>query len=235
MRQRGVGQPLEELRLLADPPVERVRVPLGDLRQRRVAQEEVQRVELLPHLAGDRSRTCRAAVRARSMHATSDLGFSRSNASHWRTSAPPRARPRPRRAATAAGRRSVAAQQRRPARRALRRSSARPARGASSRRSAGPRRSPARRSGSSRTCPRRPGRASCLRPRASTQVSLPPPPCDEFTTSEPRRSATRVSPPGVTVTSRPNSTNGRRSTCRPSKWSSTQHGCRDSASVGCAM
>ena len=69
----------------------------------------------------------------------------------------------------------------------------------------------------------------------STQVSLPPPPCDEFTTSEPRRSATRVSPPGVTFTSRPNRTNGRRSTCRPSKWSSTQHGWRDSASVGWAM
>ena len=30
----------------------------------------------------------------------------------------------------------------------------------------------------------------------STQVSLLPPPCDEFTTSEPLRSATRVSPPG---------------------------------------
>ena len=33
---------------------------------------------------------------------------------------------------------------------------------------------------------------------ATIQVSLLPPPCDEFTTSEPRRSATRVSPPGVT-------------------------------------
>ena len=30
----------------------------------------------------------------------------------------------------------------------------------------------------------------------STQVSLLPPPCDEFTTSEPLTSATRVSPPG---------------------------------------
>jgi hypothetical protein len=37
----------------------------------------------------------------------------------------------------------------------------------------------------------------------STQVSLLPPPCDEFTTSEPRRSATRVSPPGTRVTRSP--------------------------------
>ena len=33
---------------------------------------------------------------------------------------------------------------------------------------------------------------------ASTHVSLLPPPCDEFTTSEPFLSATRVSPPGST-------------------------------------
>ena len=33
--------------------------------------------------------------------------------------------------------------------------------------------------------------------RTSTQVSLLPPPCDEFTTSEPLRRATRVSPPGT--------------------------------------
>ena len=33
---------------------------------------------------------------------------------------------------------------------------------------------------------------------ARTQVSLLPPPCDELTTSEPLRSATRVSPPGST-------------------------------------
>ena len=33
---------------------------------------------------------------------------------------------------------------------------------------------------------------------SSTQVSLVPPPCEEFTTSEPSRSATRVSPPGTT-------------------------------------
>ena len=41
-----------------------------------------------------------------------------------------------------------------------------------------------------------------LSPR-STQVSLLPPPCDELTTSEPLRSATRVSPPGTMVTSSP--------------------------------
>ena len=46
------------------------------------------------------------------------------------------------------------------------------------------------------------------KPSASTHVSLPPPPCDELTTSEPRRMATRVSPPGLTLTSRPNSRNG---------------------------
>ena len=34
-------------------------------------------------------------------------------------------------------------------------------------------------------------------------VSLLPPPCDEFTTSEPRCSATRVRPPGTTVTRSP--------------------------------
>ena len=31
-------------------------------------------------------------------------------------------------------------------------------------------------------------------------MSLLPPPCEEFTTSEPRRSATRVRPPGTIVT-----------------------------------
>src|SRR5688500_19202624 len=33
----------------------------------------------------------------------------------------------------------------------------------------------------------------------STHVSLLPPPCEEFTTSEPRFSATRVNPPGRTL------------------------------------
>ena len=47
----------------------------------------------------------------------------------------------------------------------------------------------------------------------STQVSLLPPPCDEFTTSDPSRSAVRVSPPGTIRTrSAPLRTNGRRST-----------------------
>lgn len=32
----------------------------------------------------------------------------------------------------------------------------------------------------------------------STQVSLDPPPCEEFTTSDPLRNATRVNPPGFT-------------------------------------
>jgi hypothetical protein len=47
---------------------------------------------------------------------------------------------------------------------------------------------------------------------SSTQVSFAPPPCELFTTSDPLRSATRVNPPGVTFTSRPNRMNGRRST-----------------------
>ena len=37
----------------------------------------------------------------------------------------------------------------------------------------------------------------------STQVSLLPPPCDELTTSDPLRRATRVSPPGTMVTRSP--------------------------------
>ena len=183
-----------------------------------------------------RSRTWRAALRARSMHATIERGLSRLNASQCRT-----VRAASRSTATIAscagsGPSFGAARAAAPSGpRASRGRRARRARGAGSRRSAGPRRARARRSGSSRTRPRRRGRASCVAPRASTQVSLPPPPCDEFTTSEPERSATRVSPPGVMRTSRPNSTNGRRSTCRPSRWSSTQQGCRDSASVGWAM
>ena len=46
---------------------------------------------------------------------------------------------------------------------------------------------------------------------ASTHVSLDPPPWEEFTTSEPARSATRVSPPGSTQVSRPVTANGRKS------------------------
>src|SRR5262249_11963871 len=49
---------------------------------------------------------------------------------------------------------------------------------------------------------------------ASTQVSFDPPPWDEFTTSDPGRSATRVRPPGRTQVSRPVTANGRRSTWR---------------------
>src|SRR5262249_305974 len=49
---------------------------------------------------------------------------------------------------------------------------------------------------------------------ASTQVSFVPPPCDEFTTSDPSRNATRVSPPGTISTSLPDSTYGRKSMCR---------------------
>src|SRR5690606_31205416 len=49
---------------------------------------------------------------------------------------------------------------------------------------------------------------------SSTQVSLVPPPCEEFTTSEPSRSATRVSPPGTIWTPLPDSTKGRRSMWR---------------------
>ena len=36
-----------------------------------------------------------------------------------------------------------------------------------------------------------------------TQVSFEPPPCEELTTSEPRRIAARVSPPGTIETSSP--------------------------------
>ena len=49
---------------------------------------------------------------------------------------------------------------------------------------------------------------------SNTQVSLLPPPCDEFTTSDPLRSATRVRPPGTIVTRSPHRMYGRRSTWR---------------------
>src|SRR5262245_61098663 len=53
------------------------------------------------------------------------------------------------------------------------------------------------------------GRAVFAEPfhRSSTQVSLVPPPCDELTTSDPSRRATRVRPPGTIVTSLPDNTN----------------------------
>lgn len=43
-------------------------------------------------------------------------------------------------------------------------------------------------------------------PQYSTQVSFPPPPCEELTTSDPFLSATLVSPPGMTCISFPYST-----------------------------
>ena len=49
--------------------------------------------------------------------------------------------------------------------------------------------------------------------RSTTQVSLLPPPCDEFTTSDPSRSATLVNPPGtISIPDGPQSAYGRRST-----------------------
>src|SRR3546814_6389906 len=50
---------------------------------------------------------------------------------------------------------------------------------------------------------------------SNTQVSFVPPPWLEFTTSDPLRIATRVSPPGVILIPCGDiSTKGRRSTCR---------------------
>src|SRR5262249_22534892 len=68
----------------------------------------------------------------------------------------------------------------------------------------------------------------------STQVSLLPPPCEEFTTSDPGRSATRVRPPGTIVTFSPHRMYGRRSTWQPRSSPSTQVGWRLRASVGWA-
>src|SRR5471032_2698712 len=71
---------------------------------------------------------------------------------------------------------------------------------------------------------------------SNTHVSLVPPPWLELTTSEPALSATRVSPPGTMRTlSRPESTNGRKSTWRGATPASTQVGHVDKASVGWAM
>ena len=79
-------------------------------------------------------------------------------------------------------------------------------------------------------------RESMSRLTSSTQVSLVPPPWLELTTSEPAFSATRVSPPGtMRILSVPVSTNGRRSTWRGARPSSTSVGTVESASVGCAM
>src|SRR3954462_7199136 len=69
---------------------------------------------------------------------------------------------------------------------------------------------------------------------ARTQVSLVPPPWLELTTSEPSLRATRVSPPGTMVIFLPDSTNGRRSTCRGATPCATKVGQVESASVGWA-
>ena len=69
----------------------------------------------------------------------------------------------------------------------------------------------------------------------STKLSLVPPPWLEFTTSDPSRSATRVSPPGTTWTPfAPLRTNGRKSTWRGDSPLSASVGTVDSASVGWA-
>ena len=49
-----------------------------------------------------------------------------------------------------------------------------------------------------------------------THVSLLPPPCEEFTTSDPFRMATLVSPPGMITVFSPDRIYGRKSMCRPS-------------------
>src|SRR5262249_6142944 len=71
---------------------------------------------------------------------------------------------------------------------------------------------------------------------ASTQVSLLPPPWEEFTTRLPAGSATRVRPPGSTNTDCPSLTaNGRRSTCRGASSFPTLVGTVDSDTTGCAI
>ena len=66
-------------------------------------------------------------------------------------------------------------------------------------------------------------------------MSFEPPPCDEFTTNEPRRSATRVSPPGNTSVCEPVRMNGRRSMWRASSLPSTKVGWLESCTSSCAM
>ena len=67
-------------------------------------------------------------------------------------------------------------------------------------------------------------------------MSLLPPPCDEFTTSEPLRSATRVSPPGTIVTLIAVEHVGPQvDVARLDRRLPTKQAARDSASVGCAM
>jgi hypothetical protein len=64
---------------------------------------------------------------------------------------------------------------------------------------------------------------------------LVPPPWLELTTREPFRSATRVKPPGITLVSLPDSTNGLKSTWRGTISPSISVGAVKSASVGWAM
>src|SRR5262249_5733394 len=70
---------------------------------------------------------------------------------------------------------------------------------------------------------------------SSTQVSFDPPPWLELTTSEPRRSATRGSAPGVTRVRSPERMNGRSWRWRGSRRPSTRQGAVDSWMVGWAM
>src|SRR3954463_6728071 len=70
---------------------------------------------------------------------------------------------------------------------------------------------------------------------STIHVSLLPPPCEELTTSEPLRKATRVNPPVVTEVCGPLRMNGRRSTCRGSSLSFTSVGTVDRVTTGCAM
>ena len=66
-------------------------------------------------------------------------------------------------------------------------------------------------------------------------MSFVPPPCEEFTTSEPSRTATRVRPPGTIMTSLPDSTKGRKSIWRGATPCSTNIGQVESDKVGWAM
>src|SRR6185369_13206455 len=66
------------------------------------------------------------------------------------------------------------------------------------------------------------------------QVSLLPPPCDELTTKDPLRNATRVRPPRVTYVFSPLNTNGRRSRWRGSTLSPHSVGAVESETIGCA-
>src|SRR5690349_9770022 len=77
--------------------------------------------------------------------------------------------------------------------------------------------------------------ASVLRQTSPTiQVSLLPPPCEEFTTSEPLLSATRVSPPRDTYVPSPLRMNGLRSRWRGSTAPSHSVGAVDSRTIGWA-